>query len=91
MRYNGGDVSMGLTPSGEEAARSEESIMSHLISVSQLRLDQVDAVRSLAKVAPALTAVFLGLVVLFCVGFAQPLTIHNATHDSRHAIGFPCH
>ena len=39
---------------------------------------------------PALAA-FLGLFILYGVGFASPLTIHNAAHDSRHAFTFPCH
>jgi cobalt transporter subunit CbtB len=25
------------------------------------------------------------------VGFAGPDTIHNAAHDARHAMAFPCH
>ncbi len=37
-----------------------------------------------------LTAVF-GLGILFLAGFAQSAVIHDAQHDMRHAIGFPCH
>ena len=33
----------------------------------------------------------LGVFVIWGVGFAQPETLHNAAHDSRHAIAFPCH
>jgi cobalt transporter subunit CbtB len=25
------------------------------------------------------------------VGFAGPAALHEAAHDSRHAIAFPCH
>jgi cobalt transporter subunit CbtB len=39
----------------------------------------------------ALAAVFLGVAVVFTVGFASPSTIHNAAHDTRHALSFPCH
>lgn len=42
------------------------------------------------KVAPLLAALF-GLVLIWGVGFAQPSAIHNAAHDARHAIAFPCH
>ena len=34
---------------------------------------------------------FLGLFMLAGVGFAGPQLIHNAAHDTRHAVGFPCH
>lgn len=42
-------------------------------------------------VMPAGLALLLGLFLLYGVGIAQPQTIHNAAHDSRHAIAFPCH
>ncbi|MCF6272079.1 MAG: CbtB-domain containing protein [Rhodobacteraceae bacterium] len=37
-----------------------------------------------------LTATF-GLGIMFAAGFAQSAVIHDAQHDTRHAIGFPCH
>ncbi len=40
---------------------------------------------------PALVAIVFGLVVVFGAGFASPSAIHNATHDTRHAFGLPCH
>jgi cobalt transporter subunit CbtB len=40
---------------------------------------------------PALMVMVCGLVVLFCVGFLQTPSVHNAAHDTRHANGFPCH
>ena len=43
------------------------------------------------RVASAVAALFLGLGLLFVAGFAWPSYLHNATHDSRHALGFPCH
>ena len=39
----------------------------------------------------ALSVLMLGLSVLYCVGFASLPQVHNATHDTRHASGFPCH
>ncbi len=39
----------------------------------------------------ALLATSLGLIILFVVGFAQPEVLHNAAHDTRHAIAAPCH
>jgi len=40
--------------------------------------------------AAALALVF-GIGIVFSVGFAGPNILHNAAHDSRHALGFPCH
>jgi cobalt transporter subunit CbtB len=44
-----------------------------------------------SRVAPALAALFLGLGLMLVAGFAWPSTLHNATHDTRHALGLPCH
>jgi len=38
-----------------------------------------------------LTSALLGLIVLASVGFTPLEVIHNATHDTRHSSGFPCH
>jgi cobalt transporter subunit CbtB len=40
---------------------------------------------------PALVVLVLGLLVVFAAGFASPMAIHNAVHDTRHAFGLPCH
>jgi cobalt transporter subunit CbtB len=42
-------------------------------------------------VLQALLAAFLGMALIAGVGFAQVEAVHNATHDTRHSIGFPCH
>ncbi|WP_414653710.1 CbtB domain-containing protein [Hyphomicrobium sp.] len=39
----------------------------------------------------ALVAMTFGAVLVFTVGFAHPSTIHNAAHDTRHSLSFPCH
>lgn len=49
------------------------------------------SVGRLVALWPALAAIALGLVVLFVVGFAGAETIHNAAHDTRHSLNFPCH
>jgi cobalt transporter subunit CbtB len=43
------------------------------------------------RVAACGAAFVLGLTLIFLVGFAQPAVLHNAAHDSRHALAFPCH
>lgn len=42
-------------------------------------------------VKASLFALSLGLVLIFVVGFAHPSAIHNAAHDTRHSMSFPCH
>lgn len=47
------------------------------------------AVRSEAM--GALTALLFGAFVVFVVGFAGASVLHEAAHDTRHSIAFPCH
>jgi cobalt transporter subunit CbtB len=39
----------------------------------------------------AISVIFLGLALILAVGFTPLEVVHNATHDNRHATGFPCH
>jgi len=41
--------------------------------------------------AAALLAALLGGFVIWAVGFAPIDVAHNAAHDTRHSVGFPCH
>lgn len=36
-------------------------------------------------------ALLLGVFLVLGVGFAGPEIIHNAAHDGRHSMAFPCH
>ncbi|AXS42618.1 CbtB domain-containing protein [Breoghania sp. L-A4] len=38
-----------------------------------------------------LATALLGAFIVFGVGFAHSTSLHNAAHDTRHAVGFPCH
>ena len=42
-------------------------------------------------VAPAVFAALLGAFVIWAVGFSHIDIAHNAAHDTRHSVGFPCH
>lgn len=48
------------------------------------------AARSEARRA-ASVALLLGLGLVLLMGFAGPQLIHNAAHDTRHSLAFPCH
>lgn len=39
----------------------------------------------------AMLAACLGAVLVLGVGFLHVGAVHDAAHDTRHAIGFPCH
>ena len=37
------------------------------------------------------TAIVTGAFIVTAVGFAGPEVLHNAAHDIRHGLAFPCH
>ncbi len=41
--------------------------------------------------AAATLAFAFGAGLVFFTGFAGAGTLHNAAHDTRHALSFPCH
>ena len=36
-------------------------------------------------------AALLGIFIVGALGFAQMEAVHNAGHDYRHSMAFPCH
>ena len=44
------------------------------------------------EIVPAVTAaILIGTLIIAAVGFAAPEVVHNAAHDLRHGLVFPCH
>jgi cobalt transporter subunit CbtB len=43
------------------------------------------------RMITGVVALLLGTFMIFGVAFAQPDVLHNAAHDTRHAITVPCH
>jgi cobalt transporter subunit CbtB len=43
------------------------------------------------RVAAGAVLLLVGAALLFVVGFSGLSLAHNTAHDTRHAIGFPCH
>lgn len=39
----------------------------------------------------AFVALFLGVGLVYLAGFAYSESVHDAAHDTRHALSFPCH
>lgn len=52
-------------------------------SISSLSVSQ--------RLIAGVLALFIGFVLVGGVGFASDMAIHNGAHDTRHALGFPCH
>ena len=38
-----------------------------------------------------IVAALAGALLLFVSGYAQATILHDAAHDQRHAMAFPCH
>lgn len=43
------------------------------------------------RLIAGLVALVLGFLLVGTIGFASDMRIHNGAHDTRHALGFPCH
>jgi cobalt transporter subunit CbtB len=43
------------------------------------------------RLTAGIACLFLGSFLVWGTGLARDATLHNAAHDTRHAIGFPCH
>jgi cobalt transporter subunit CbtB len=46
---------------------------------------------SSARRMAGLMTLLCGAALIFLVGFSSAPALHNGTHDTRHANGFPCH
>ena len=55
------------------------------------RISAPDASVASSSRWPAALVLVMGFLVVYGAGFAHPMAIHNATHDTRHAFGLPCH
>ncbi|MGR3717641.1 MAG: CbtB domain-containing protein [Thermohalobaculum sp.] len=44
-----------------------------------------------ASLATILFVALIGATLLFAAGFANAAVMHDAAHDTRHSVGFPCH
>jgi cobalt transporter subunit CbtB len=43
------------------------------------------------RITAGLICMFVGASLIFSIGLSHMTFAHNAAHDTRHAIGFPCH
>ncbi|MCH8927079.1 MAG: CbtB-domain containing protein [Proteobacteria bacterium] len=47
--------------------------------------------RADTSLATILFVALIGATLLFAAGFANAAVMHDAAHDTRHSVGFPCH
>ena len=59
-------------------------------TTTQTKTTTISATRSKTLVAASMAA-FLGVFMIWGVGFSHIAAAHNAAHDVRHSNGFPCH
>ena len=52
---------------------------------------QVQSSLSQSRRVIAAATLLFGVGLVFLTGFAHSETVHNAAHDARHALAFPCH
>jgi cobalt transporter subunit CbtB len=45
----------------------------------------------LSRAIPIIMAMLLGAFIVGGVGFSHIEAVHNAAHDYRHSMAFPCH
>lgn len=63
--------------------------MQYQTSIAAIRAVTIST--TITKPLQLATALVLGIVILYGVGFVQTSAAHNVAHDMRHSQGFPCH
>jgi cobalt transporter subunit CbtB len=63
-----------------------------LETAASVHADQARAETGLAgRVIAAVCVGMIGLGLVWAASFANAEMLHNAAHDSRHSLAFPCH
>lgn len=52
---------------------------------------QIHASSQVSSLTQNMGALVFGVIIIFSVGFLPVEAAHNAAHDTRHALAFPCH
>ena len=67
--------------------RNEEHAMTTQVSEQP----SIESFSQKSLLTQTLAALVFGIIILFAVGFAPMEIAHNAAHDARHTLAFPCH
>ncbi len=65
--------------------------MSTVRETASLSVQNLTGTMSLSTVYAVAAAVVVGVFIIGAVGFAGSEILHNAAHDVRHSLSFPCH
>lgn len=60
-----------------------------MTTATQAQKSQSVSLQSTRAIAAAMLV--FGFALVATIGFAHSATLHNAAHDTRHALAFPCH
>jgi len=58
---------------------------------TSMATDIAQPATGVSQYTAAVLAAAVGIMLLFIAGFAETGVLHNAAHDSRHSVVFPCH
>lgn len=58
---------------------------------TQVQTASVASLSVSQRLIAGVLALLIGFVLVGGVGFASDMAVHNGAHDTRHALGFPCH
>jgi len=61
------------------------------LSTNNLSVANATAELTTTRVLSIFAAALLGLFIVGGVGFSHIEAVHNAAHDYRHSMAFPCH
>ena len=79
-------------PASQETCRTNGRIRLNGLTEGDMTTKTITSTRSISQRATAgIISLFLGCSMVFMVGLSQISQVHSAAHDTRHAIGFPCH
>jgi cobalt transporter subunit CbtB len=69
----------------------EDTVTTHQTSTAPAASPSVTSAIGSGRLMPIAFAALLGVVLVGGVGFSHIDVVHNAAHDYRHSMGFPCH
>ena len=61
------------------------------MQTNSVSIEQAAPVAAANVRTACLVAFLIGVAMVFTVGFAHTEILHNAAHDTRHSLAFPCH
>ena len=79
-------------PASQETCRTNGRIRLNGLTEGDMTTKTISTSFTISQRATAgIISLFMGCSMVFMVGLSHISAVHNAAHDTRHAIGFPCH